>query len=144
MEEIRFKSKIDWWVYAVVVFTVACCFFGPALSGDWLLGAIISVPFAILEIFAFSSVRYVIKGDKLGLRFFFKWEWFPICEIKEVRDINSILSAPALSTKRLAIYFINNFAILKGHSPLEISPADKKAFIAALKSINPAIKSVLS
>lgn len=138
MNQIYFKSKVDWWVYAVVVFTVACCMLGPVLCGEIIIGVIISAFFAILEILAFTTVKYAIKGDLLGVSSFFKWKWYPIDRIMEVRKTDSLLSAPALSVKRVAVRF--DRSVLKSNMPLEISPIDRDGFIAALKEINADIK----
>ncbi len=87
----------------------------------------------------FGSVKYQICGDRLGIRnFFYRWEWFPISKISEVKKTSGILSAPALSTRRVSIKFSDR-KILKSSMPLEISPRDRDAFIARLTQINPGI-----
>ena len=55
--------------------------------------------------------------------------------VKIVPD-KSILSAPAASLDRIGIY-------AKQHTPIVISPKDKKKFIDDLKSINPNIISTV-
>lgn len=133
-----FKSKVDWWVPAVVVFTVVMCFIGPGLEGDWWAGAVLAAILLALEILMFAGVKYQIKGNMLGIRNFFRWSWFPIDKIAEVKRQKSVLAAPALSFDRLAIKFSDK-TILKSSMPLEISPKDVSGFIAMLKSINPEI-----
>lgn len=136
-----YKSKIDWWITAIVVFTVAMCFIGPLIDGEGLIVAIIMGAFLfLLEICMFASVSYQICGNRLGVRnIFYRWEWFPIEKISEVKNSSGILSAPALSTKRIAIKFSDR-SILKSSMPLEISPKDRDGFIAHLKEINPDIE----
>ncbi len=140
METKYYKSRVDWWVYAVVVFTVVyCLFFGFWLDELWLFGAL-GLGFGAFEVFWFASVKYAIRGNELGVRgAFFKWTWYPIDKITSVRATSGILAAPALSAQRLAIRFSDR-KILKSSSPLEISPADRTAFAADLRAINPAIE----
>lgn len=137
---IYFKSRIDWWIPAVIVFTVAVASIGPIIDGElYIVGIILGALLGILEIVMFASVKYQISDGKLGIRnMFYKWEWFPIDKISEVKKTNGILSAPALSTKRLSIKFSDR-KILKSSMPLEISPKDRDSFITKLKEINPSI-----
>lgn len=135
-----YTSKIDWWIPAVVIFTVAVAFIGPIIDGEiFVVGIIVASLLGILEIAMFASVKYQICDGKLGIRNpFYKWEWFPVDKISEIKKTNGILSAPALSTKRVSIKFSDR-KILKSSMPLEISPKDREGFIAQLKEINPAI-----
>ncbi|WP_300502718.1 PH domain-containing protein [uncultured Duncaniella sp.] len=139
--ETVYKSKIDWWIPAVVAVTVAVSFIGPIIDGEiFIVGIIIAALLGTLEIVMFASVKYRICDGKLGIRnLFYKWEWFPIDKISEIKKTNGILSAPALSTKRVSIKFSDK-KILKSSIPLEISPKDRDGFIDKLKEINPTIK----
>ena len=140
MERIYYNSKIDWWIPAMVVFTVAVAFIGPIIDGEiFIVGIFIGVLLGLIEIVMFASVKYQICDGKLGIRsLFYKWEWFPIDKISEVKKSSGILSAPALSTRRISIKFSDK-KILKSSMPLEISPKDRDGFIAQLKGINPNI-----
>ncbi|MCM1140642.1 MAG: PH domain-containing protein [Muribaculum sp.] len=140
METMFYNSKIDWWIPAVVVLTVAVAFIGPIIDGEiFVVGILIGTWLAIMEIVMLASVKYQICDGKLGVRnIFYKWEWFPIDKISEVKKSSGILSAPALSTKRISIKFSDK-KILKSSMPLEISPKDRDGFIAQLKEINPNI-----
>lgn len=124
----------------MVVFTVAVAFIGPIIDGEiFVVGIIVGALLALMEIVMFASVRYQICDGKLGIRnMFYKWEWLPIDKISEVKKSSGILSAAALSTKRISIKFSDK-KILKSSMPLEISPKDRDGFIARLKEINPAI-----
>ena len=124
----------------VVIITASVAFIGPLIDGEvfW-VGLIIGVWLAVMEIVMFASVKYQICEGKLGIRnFFYKWEWFPIEKISEVKKSSGILSAPALSTKRISIKFSDK-KFLKSSMPLEISPKDRDGFIAQLLRINPNI-----
>ncbi len=135
-----YKSKIDWWIPAIVAFTVSVAFVGPIIDGEiFIVGIIVGALLGILEIIMFASVKYQICDGKLGIRnSFYRWEWFPIDKISEVKKTSGILSAPALSTKRVSIKFTEK-KILKSFMPLEISPKDRDRFIAQLKVVNPNI-----
>ncbi len=138
MESKTYRTKIDWWVPAVVVFSVVCCFFGPMIDGDYLAGIILAVVILAIDVVMFAGVKYQIRGDELGVRNFFRWTWYPISRISEIKATHSVNSAAALSFHRLAIRFSDK-TILKSSMPLEISPKDPAAFIAHLQQINPAI-----
>lgn len=140
MDATIYKSKIDWWVPAIVAVTVAISFICPALDGEIILGTILGAFCAAFYIILFASVKYQIYDGKLGIRnFIYKWEWFPIEKISEAKKSSGILATSALSTSRVAIKFSDR-SILKSTMPLEISPKDRDAFIAHLKKINPGIK----
>ncbi len=134
-----YNSKVDWWVYATAALTLACCMLGPILSGeDQLLGIIQSIILVGLEIFIFTSIKYAIRGNELGVRMFYKWQWVPIDKITEIKKVTSLLSTAALSMHRVSIKFSDR-KILKSVSPMEISPKDRDGFIDDLRTINPKI-----
>lgn len=136
-----YKTRIDWWIPCVVILTVAVAFLGPIIDGEIIFaGIIVAALLGIFEIVMFASVKYQICDEKLGVRnFFYKWEWFPIKKISEIKKTSGIISAPALSTTRVSIKFSDK-TILKSTMPLEISPKDRDDFIARLKAINPDIE----
>ncbi|MCM1349099.1 MAG: PH domain-containing protein [Firmicutes bacterium] len=141
MDTTFFNSRIDWWIPVIVIVTASFAFIGPMIDGEifW-VGLLLGVLLAIMEIVMFASVKYQICGDKFGVRnCFYRWEWFPIDKISEVKKTSGILSATALSTRRVSIKF-SDCSILKSSMPLEISPKDREGFIAQLKEINPNIK----
>lgn len=84
------------------------------------------------------QISYAIKDEELGVHTEFKWSWYPIENIKEVRKVKSILAAPAMSFTRVAIKFERGTT--KTAVPLEISPKDREKFIQDLLKINPEIK----
>lgn len=133
-----YASRIDWWIYAVVIGTFLLCVPIGVIDKDFLLMTILGVGFVALEIFVFASIAYAIKGDKLGVRMYYKWTWYPIDRIAEAKKTHGILTAPACSTHRVAIKFLDR-SILKSYMPLEISPEDRDGFIADLRTVNPDI-----
>lgn len=140
MERKYYNTKVGWWVSCVVIFSVMVCFIGPMIDGKTsLIAFLLAFAVLIFEIAIFASVKYQIRGSKLGIRnLFYRWEWFPIEKITEVKATKSVLSSSALSFNRLAIKFSDK-KILKSSRPLEISPKDHADFIARLKEINPSI-----
>lgn len=135
---ISYRSKIDWWIPVVVVVSVAGCIAGPAMEGELPVGILLGLAVAAIEIFIFAGERYRIDGNRLGVRNFFRWRWYPIDCIAEIRRQRGILSAPALSFDRLSITFTDK-NILNSPMPLEISPADRSGFIVRIRAVNPAV-----
>lgn len=135
-----YKSRIDWWIPAVVVFTAVVAIAVAVIGEDFfIVGVLVGILLCILEIAMFLSVKYQICDGKLGIRnLFYKWEWFPIDKISEVKKTCGILSAPALSTKRVSIRFSDR-SVLRSSIPLEISPKDRDGFVAKLVEISPGI-----
>lgn len=140
-EAIRYNSKVDWWIPALGTLTVVMCFAGPLIDGEGLPVSLIMAAFLlILEGVMFGSVKYQICDGKLGVRnIFYRWEWFPIDKMSEIRKTRGFLSGPCLSARRIAISFCDR-KILKSSMPMEISPKDRDHFITLLKDINPAIE----
>lgn len=131
-------SKIDWWIWAVLLFSLTVVIVtGIGLPLWWTVG--FGVVLLGFEIVSFLGVKYAIEGNKLIVYTFFRPRAFPIDKIKDVTFTKGILSAPALSTTRLAIRFTDR-TVLRSSMPLEISPRDREAFARHLVSINPNIK----
>ena len=139
--EIRiYRSKIGWWVYALIPFVFLCSMLGPILTdSDYWLGFVLAIPFCIFLYYVIISTKYAVRGNEFGVKGLIGWQWFPIDKIESIKRTNSILASAALSTHRIAIKFSDR-RILKSSSPLEISPKFEKEFIADLLSINPDIK----
>lgn len=64
---------------------------------------------------------------------------YPIDNIQSVQKTFGILASPAGSTRRVAIRFKGLKRPMTA-MPLEVSPRDRDAFIAALIQVNPSIK----
>ncbi|MDE5813948.1 MAG: PH domain-containing protein [Muribaculaceae bacterium] len=140
METKIYRSRVGWWVYAIIPFTILCCMAGPILTGsDYWLGVALSVPFSVFILYAICSTKYAVRGNEFGVKGLSGWEWFPIEKIESIKHVNSILASSALSTHRIAIKFSDR-KVLKSSSPIEISPKDEKEFIADLLRVNPDIK----
>lgn len=139
MGTIHYSSKIDWWIYFVLGFSLI--FFCAVLlwvGMEWYVVLILGiVMFGFVGISCFQ-IYYVIKDDELGVKSMTNWSWYPIENIKEVKKVKSILAAPAMSFARIAIKF--DRGTTKIAVPLEISPKDRDTFIQDLLEINPNIK----
>ena len=112
---------------------------GPLLTRtDYWVGAVISVVFISTQIAMFMSVKYSVKDNELGVRWLWKWHWYPIDKISSVKKTTGILATAGLSARRVSIKFSER-KILKSSAPLEISPKDRDSFISDLLAINPDI-----
>lgn len=133
-----YRSKIDWWVWALLVFFFTILT-AAAIGGlDWLTFWIFFIGFGVLYGVLIFGTWYAIDGDDLIVYQFCRPGRFPIRKIKDVKYTTSILSSPALSTRRVAIRFTDR-SVLRSSLPMEISPRDRAAFIRHLLAINPSI-----
>lgn len=135
----HYPTKIDWWIVFIIVFILGLCL--AILLGvgiEWYVVLILGVVLSGFMANSCFEIYYVIKEDELGVKSNFKWMWYPIENIKEVRKIKSILAAPAMSFTRVSIKFERGTT--KTAVPLEISPKDRDKFINDLLKINPDIK----
>jgi hypothetical protein len=131
--DLRFPSKIDWWVLAipiVVVVGVSVSILSTTKAGQ--LHVTFFIPLAIsvmvpFGIFAsiFKSTLYVISGNELRIKCGPMKMLIPIDSISRIASSRSVASAPALSISRLAIQYGRFKEVL-------ISPADRRGFIRAL------------
>ena len=135
MDTKYYNSEVGWHIYAIIPFFILCCMLG----GDYVLGLLFSIPICVLISILIATTKYTVRGQEFGVKYLFRWHWFPIVKIDSIRQIHSIVSAPALSTHRIAIKFSDR-KILKSFAPLEISPKDRDGFINALLKVNPDIK----
>lgn len=137
MNKTIYRSRIDLWLVILLIFTVVVSLV-PLLTEPWWIAAILGIGMCALMCVAIFGCWYVIDGNSLVVYHFLRPQRFPIEKIKEIKFCNSILAAPALSSKRIAIKF-NDRRILKSSMPLEISPKDRQRFISHLLKINPEI-----
>ena len=132
-DELRFPSKIDWWILAipiVVVVGVLVAIVSNTKPGQ--VHVSIFIPLAIsvvvpIGIFAsiFSSTSYVISGNELRIKCGPTKMLVPIDSISRIANSHSVVSSPALSLSRLAIQYGRFQEVL-------ISPADRHGFIRAI------------
>lgn len=132
-----YKSKIDWWVWLVLLF-VAVVTVAVALDSTWLVTLSIGGTM-LLGVVLIAGCWYEIDGDQLVVYQFFRPNRFPIDKIAEVKKTTGILATAGMSCRRVSIKFADR-SVLKSSMPLEISPKNRDGFIAKLKEINPDIE----
>lgn len=124
-----FRSRIDWWLAAILIFVAVAPIVSACINGVFDLWTV------VISLFILSLFRtvYVVNDSKLrvwvGVIPYGKKE---IGQIKSVHRTSSLISSPALSIDRLAITFVNGDRLI-------ISPKDREEFVVALLSINPQI-----
>lgn len=136
-DKIIYKSKIDWWVWLVLLFVVVVTV-AVALDSTWLVTLSIGGTM-LLGVVLVAGCWYEIDGDQLVVYQFFSPNRFPIDKIAEVKKTTGILATAGMSCRRVSIKFADR-SVLKSSMPLEISPKNRDGFIAKLKEINPDIK----
>ena len=136
-DKIIYKSKIDWWVWLVLLF-VAVVTVAVALDSTWLVTLSIGGTM-LLGVVLIAGCWYEIDGDQLVVYQFFSPNRFPIDKIADVKKTTGILATAGMSCRRVSIKFADR-SVLKSSMPLEISPKNRDGFIAKLKEINPDIK----
>lgn len=134
----KFRPMIDGSTWALIAFVMLCCGCPFFLDPGWLMATVLAAS-AALCLLPLFSIWYEIDGDDLVVYAFWRPSRFPISKIKEVARSKSMISAPATSlTQRLAIKFTDR-SVTKSTAPMLISPADQRAFLAALSARNPSI-----
>ncbi len=130
-----YKTKVDiWLIFAIIGFTVIPVV--PLLIYDfsWIVFTIVSL-IVLFATYILFDISYIISDNVLVVKCSkFSKITYDINQINIIKNTNSILSAPAASLDRIAIYFF------KQRSPLIISPKDKMKFIEDLQSINQNIR----
>lgn len=136
MEKV-YKSRVARW-YLWTCVGVAAAFVGSIFLcyySTWIL--LIDVVFVgvcvALMLDMLFHTDYTIRGDKLEIRcgILFRMT-LPVSRITEISHKSTMLSAPALSAKRIGIrYGRKNWVY--------ISPQNREDFISDLRSINPEI-----
>ena len=129
-----YKSKIDTWIFVVLVAAIAICFFASVfvlLSGSpdtwWTLLITVGIGI-ILPLWLLVSTDYTLDSKMLVVRSGpLKWR-VPITDIVSIKSTESVLSGPALSLDRLCIDYGQG-------SKLVISPRDKEKFLRNIEAL---------
>lgn len=139
MKEVTiYYSAWDWLPWSILAFTIIVCIVS-TISVSVELAIIMTAIFVLIEVAAFISTYYEVRGNELLVHSSFKVITYPIEKIKEIKPTNSWLAAPASSlSKRIVITFIDK-TVRRNSIPLIISPARQSEFIEQLLSINPEI-----
>ena len=127
-----YKSKIDWWFGILFLYPI---FLGitSIVEGKWIGFIYFSFIIGVI-IFISKTTNYRIEGNELTVKCL--WiinDRIEISKIRKIEKSNSILSSPALSLDRIAVYY-------NKYDEVYISPKEKQAFIDALLEINPTVE----
>jgi len=128
-----FRSKIDWWMWLILVAlpVIQLRALAAALSdgdGEAIMSAavacgIVAAIYGLLVI----PIRYGVSSDQLVIRFGTRRRYVDMAAIREVYPTRNPLAAPALSLDRLAIRTGDGLA---GTSL--ISPLEREEFLSTL------------
>ena len=127
----RLRSKIDGWLAAVLLLSIALLVAGlwTAHAQDGPLPVALALPILLLgaglPLWILAGTHYTFVGDALVVRCGpFRWR-IPLREIRSVTPTRDMLASPALSLDRLRIDYGVGRTVM-------VSPADKDAFLRAL------------
>lgn len=126
MKTLTFQSKIDTWLGATLVFAAGSTLWGSVQTGQWLP---IALTVAVFGVFVFP-LRYELHEDALVVRAGLIRYRRPYAQITAAVPNHNLLSAPALSIDRLLITSTGSMGV-------NISPADREGFLAALAARAP-------
>ncbi|MEO7793345.1 MAG: PH domain-containing protein [Thermoanaerobaculia bacterium] len=138
MDPIRFRSKVDGWLAAVLLISAVVSVLAVAsvaVAESPLFALVISpmlLVSVVLPVWLLRSTEYRIDSSELHVRSGpFSWR-VPLSEIRAISPTRNPLSSPALSLDRLRIDYGRRNSIM-------VSPKEKEAFIAELRKRVPAI-----
>ncbi len=130
--ERKFRSKVDWWISAIMIFVLATQLFVvlqivPELNNGTqtyvALGTVIGVFFLVLAILL--RTYYSVYRGALKIVSGPFWWTVKLADINSVRETRSPLSSPALSLERIRIHYGKRRWVM-------VSPADKAGFYDAI------------
>ena len=123
-----YKSKVDWWLIAVILIAFGYPIVDGILSKEYVLSAVF-IALLVLFYFLAKSIQYKIDGENLII-----WRTkIPIQSIHKVYRTRMPLSSPALSLDRIAIVY-------NKYDEIFISPKEREEFIKELLKVNPTIE----
>ena len=133
-----YKSKVaKWYVWFCISMTIA--FLGSiylCYDSTWiLLIDVVLMGIGLVMIYdMLLHTDYTISGERLHIRcgFLFRMD-LPISKILEITHKSTILSSPALSAKRIGLWYGKRRLVY-------ISPKNQEEFISDLITINPTIQ----
>ena len=137
LQQQRFRSAIDWWWLVLLGI--------PTVRLLWMLiaglsaGRAPSIGFVIAILtfaglwYSIATTGYIVNGQHLIVRFGPFKTRVPLASIHTLRATTSILSAPALSSKRIEVRASNGASVM-------ISPKDSAGFVDAIRRAVPAVR----
>lgn len=136
-----FAPKRDWWLSALIWSCIVLLFFS-AISPFVIDGAgtfvtifvvALCLPCALLILWLWVDVSYVIGETDLLVRMGPIRASIPLSSIRKVKAVRSIVSSTATSIHRLEIHY-------KAYDMIYISPLHQDAFLAELQRKCPQLK----
>jgi membrane protein YdbS with pleckstrin-like domain len=138
MDSLRFRSRVDLWLVAIIAIPLVVAFAATA-SQAWshgpgaILAVIVGNAFALgLVVWIFVDTSYTFTESELRIRCGPMRSTVALSAIQRVRHSDSLLSAPALSLRRLELDG-------RGGVHAVISPDDVDGFLAALQARVPGV-----
>jgi hypothetical protein len=129
-----YPSKIDWWLAAILVSSMAVCVYASAHvilaapPGTWWVVLPIGGLGVGLPLWLLLGTHYTLEPTQLLIRSGpFRWR-VPIADITRITPTSNPLSSPALSLDRLRIEYGRGSAIM-------ISPRGKEQFLRDLEAL---------
>lgn len=127
-----YRSKIGMGMVSVLAIVYVACSLLMLLDNAW-PGLFVITPLFAFAGYTFANTYYVIDGEILRVKSgLFYNKTFNIKAFRKIVNTNSAINAPAASLDRIELFF-------NGYDSVVISPKNKEAFIAHIKSINPGI-----
>jgi hypothetical protein len=132
-DELRFPSKVDWWLPAILGLAVLAAPISIALGAKHtpftpatltMLGVSVAFPIVLVG-WMFANTAYVIEGSLLRVNCGPIKIAVPIDLITRIDRSNAFGSAPTLSLSRITIHY-GRFG------EVTISPRDRRGFIRAI------------
>lgn len=129
MDKVVYRSKVDFWLVAVVYgVTVMSCLPCAVYGLNWVVIGILSV-LVVAETCVLFGIRYVIDGCMLEVNCCgLSREKYDLRNLTEMKPTHSILSAPAASLDRLELRFGKRRFVI-------VSPYKKNEFVKHIKTI---------
>ncbi len=128
----KFKSRVDLWLAAIIWGTVIACFVPLFIEFDWIL-LIVAIGMLVFIGTLWFGTYYVIEDNELIISGGIARKKIPIAEITKLTKTNNPLSSPALSIKRMEVMYEPGMQIVL------ISPDEQRRFIELLLEKNPHI-----
>ena len=130
MKAVTFPSRVDAWLVAVLLFALLSPLAAVFLVGANLVFAAVSVLITLLVVvLLLVPCRYTLEAEHLLIRCGLIRQRIAYRDITGVTTSGSVLSAPALSLKRVKLSYGR-----KGHTSSQlVSPRDRDVFMQALR-----------
>lgn len=130
-----FYSKVDWWVYLVLLATVSLCGYAvyTKLRGGMSLGVVTYIVIVVaigmaLPLWTVFGTRYEFDSKVFRVNSGPFTQTFDIANITGIFESSSLFAAPALSIDRLKISLSNGSSVV-------ISPDQRDRFIAEVEQV---------